>query len=388
MTKEKSKELHVSSQKKAYLRGQRFSNYIEAVTVGWTPLFLQIANIAIAILTGFMVAHLLPDINHGEWKMSLINVLGALIALYVPSRIYFMAQIHAERNRLTKYGEKANLNEGYMDWVRGKMTGDMTKNIAQVILGTAIMLGVHAMNIGLMIMVFSDNKAMRELGIEGSANAYIILSFFIEGVSCAIDIFLGFTTSLRIDHRKYFPDEDEIIELIERSEQYTIFLDKVNAVKKVQDAKEKEIKDKKESSGNGNKSGSGNSGNRGSGNNSNSGSGNKTITLVKPNGPLPDFSGVAGTSELIARVLTGTNFHPQKFNKALNRVGNTQRRGLTDKLGILTQKLRNLYQQGADKKKWEDNSDKIWEQIENAVGELTKVIAKTGYHIKMIEKNK
>jgi hypothetical protein len=223
-----------------------------------------------------------------------------------------------------------------------------------------------------MLSAFSDSALMKEMGVTSGRATYMLAGIGLEIVSLLVDFYLGFSSTIKLDMEKYQPDENEVITVIARSEKYKKFLKYLEDFKKQQSG-----------SGNGQKEGKQNGGNK-SGNNSNSGSGNKTpVKLPKPQGPLPDLSSVTSPSELLARVLVGTNFHPQRFSSKLAKMSDQKRRkDITADLSKLVRKFRSLYKQGSDSQRWVDSGDDIWKQVQATITETQVLLNKVGYTLK------
>jgi hypothetical protein len=373
MTKQSIEDdLEMSESQKVHIRGQRLGTYLENLIVGWSTVIMQVFNVGISIATALFVADMMHSMTHAGLKMSVFNIIGAMSAIILASRLSLLKQLQVKGTRLLLYAKQASLEKDYTAWVVRKMNGDWYRQLVLAVLCIIIAVFVHGTNIFIMLSAFSDSALMKEMGVTSGRATYMLAGIGLEIVSLLVDFYLGFSSTIKLDMEKYQPDENEVITVIARSEKYKKFLKYLEDFKKQQSG-----------SGNGQKEGKQNGGNK-SGNNSNSGSGNKTpVKLPKPQGPLPDLSSVTSPSELLARVLVGTNFHPQRFSSKLAKMSDQKRRkDITADLSKLVRKFRSLYKQGSDSQRWVDSGDDIWKQVQATITETQVLLNKVGYTLK------
>jgi hypothetical protein len=376
MKNETNDELKISPDRKIYQQGQTKSKMLEAFTLGVTPMILIVSNIAIALGTAGFVAWLLHHMPYAFPKMALFSVVGAVAAIYIPSRASFSFQIIGLMRRLPIYAKQADLSPQFVKWTKQKMRFNIWLNLLLVIVGLALVVSVHGTLIMIMITAFSDPVLMKDLGIQGGEFAYIVLGIGMEVASALVDLFLGLNTRVRVSVDDFVPDLNEVDDLLQKKEEYAILERRIAKLKK-QEEKKKEQKGPNDKNNNQNSGGSNNRGN-----NSRNNQNQTAWELDKPSEKLVNISGYNRNEDILKVAFKGTTFNPEQFEAALGNVSDTQRRKRISKSIVReVNKLKNLYTQGSDESKWTQQGDVIWRDIQESIKKLVHISDSMGYKI-------
>jgi len=343
--------------------------------LGYVPLILIITNFLIAYGNASYSGWLLYKMPYAVIKMTLFSLVGAVAAMYLPSRLSALSQISAMQTRIHLYGKTADVPKDMLQWMSSKMSGAWWKNLFLAIIAILTAVLVHATLIFLMVVAFSDPLLMKNLGIQGGEASYIALGIGMECVSIFVDMLLGLTTNVRVDVKTFFPDFEEIYELLGRKDEYNKFQKNMGMLTS-------------------NKGGSGGSGGSGSGKGSSGGGnqggnkgGGKNPPKNKPvfNQPaVPPQKIPTGvpTHEVMTMVLSNTTFEESQFLSYLGKVSTTQRRTkITNRLSGLMKHLRNMYQAAANETDWAVNGGTHWKKIKGELNKLVNILGSIGYHI-------